>query len=550
MANSVFQIVISAYDGASAVVRRINREFNTVARPINNLGKSLSSISRESGLTTLGKSLSGIAREAGDVATNLGRMAGPLQTIGGFAGAGGVASLAFRWGNLARQIDLTRQFTSLNTTEVQRWMGAAERAGVKGDVMNQTLRDTSQLMQDMATGRNQNARGIAQLLGIDAGSLHQVRDVSSFLKDFSQSIQGLLPQEQTAAINAMGFQQIAPLLIKGKSAIEEYMGDVDKYIYVQTPEAIDQGNKFAASQFKLGLVLSGLASQIGQNLIPMIDGAISGTRDWIVANQGLSQSIVLIGGGAAALLGSFGILGFIFKGLGGGARFLHATLALLGKGFGFVFAAAGTLMLRLSYMGFIGARLGAFILALGGGFLRLAAIFTGPIGWAITGVITAGWLLIENWTKIKNWWKGLWGGMGDDAKQGASKIANNVNNAPIKPSGNAALGSYINPVKSRSEQMGIDAPSTSFDNTSGNVDLSRNLGGRRGSKRISMQPIPWSDFGGPYAGGNVPLAPPPSKSQLEVLFKNAPDGMRVNSNSTGIDTNVRIQHSMPGQMSP
>lgn len=89
--NPNLRIEISALDRLAQPMRRINRRFEQLQRPVGRLQRSLRGLGREAGLQRMGTAFAGIGRSVGKVGKELGGVITKMGVLGGLASAGGLA---------------------------------------------------------------------------------------------------------------------------------------------------------------------------------------------------------------------------------------------------------------------------------------------------------------------------------------------------------------------------------------------------------------------------------------------------------------------------
>ena len=272
MANK-FEIVISAVDKATAVMRHVEAQTNRLTEPYKKLGQSMSSFSRASGLSNVGKELGKVRDVAGDVASKVASILPPLAGLAGVASVAGIAAMATSWGSAGAEIDRTSSVIGVGTTKLQELRGATRLAGLSADDMTGGLKSLGSTLEDAVTGRNQTAAGVMRQFGISLyrtkdGAVDSARaliDVSNAMKRLGGNVQA---QQKFASI--FGVENLLPLLQKGGAGIDAYVRQFDKLGGVMSPAQLAQADKYNQGMIKLEMAFDRMKWTVGNALAPTL----------------------------------------------------------------------------------------------------------------------------------------------------------------------------------------------------------------------------------------------------------------------------------------
>ena len=284
MANK-FEIVISAVDKATAVMRQVEAQTNRLTEPYKKLGQSMSSFSRASGLSNVGKELGKVRDVAGDVASKVASILPPLAGLAGVASVAGIAAMATSWGSAGAEIQRTSSVIGVGTTKLQELRGAARLAGLSADDMTSGRKSLGAVMEDSVTGHNMDAAGVMRQFGISlyrtkAGAIDSARaliDVSNAMKSLGGNVEA---QQKYARI--FGIENLLPLLQKGGTGINAYVKQFDKLGGVMSPAQLAQADKYNQGMIKLEMAFDRMKWTVGNALAPTLLEFVDwlGRVDW------------------------------------------------------------------------------------------------------------------------------------------------------------------------------------------------------------------------------------------------------------------------------
>lgn len=286
MANK-FNIIITATDRGTAVVRKFKDQISQITRPVRQTMQSFSKFGKELGLDKLAKGFSKIAKTAvgGSLdimgfgaaaeAMGLGIVAAGIAVV---AGALALARYTYGWATLGSEVRRTAAIIGIGIPQLQVLRGTAKAAGLEATDMDAALKGVGETLQGALFGRNQAALVMMNRLHI---GLHRLKDGSvdteRALLDVSSAITRQHGAEQQRLIaSAFGMEGILPLLQRGPAyianlqrqvrATNSIMGTVDtkKYAEFQTNVSLLQQS------------IDGLGLSLANKLLPVLSPAVTG----------------------------------------------------------------------------------------------------------------------------------------------------------------------------------------------------------------------------------------------------------------------------------
>jgi hypothetical protein len=454
-ANSAqFTIVFTALDKATVTMRNINKSIGGLSAPFTDIGRRLTALAEETGLTTLGDRAVVVGEKFGALGHQIGGLLGPLAALGAAGTAAGLFEMAKGAAEFGKQLYVAQQRTGVSADALAKLHFAGSTVGLEADQMDLSIERLNRTIAQTASGRNKQAAQLFREMHISLFNTNgKLKDAITLLPELSKhfAANASIAQKTNAAMMLMGRSgaQMLPLFEMGGDEMNKLFGTFEQMYGKITPEVLKSAREGSESFEVLKLAVHGLSFTIGSALFPVLKDIITPITGWIAAHRqlvairvrewvtGIATALKNIDWKAvgSAVMGFAHALEFVGKTLGpfwstmlvAGAVFspfitgaFGAVVALgrLGLALGGVltrivaFTIAGglpTLMVDLA------ALTETALPALSAAFLSLGvAIEATPIGWIITGIaaVAAGaYLLYEYWTPIKNFFASLWDGV-------------------------------------------------------------------------------------------------------------------------------------------
>lgn len=288
MANK-FEISIVALDKATAVVRRINDTIARVTKPLKDVGKAASALSKELGMEKIGRSLKAVGSAAADVGARMKSVVAPLAAIVGVGSVAAIADLATAWARLGSETARSASLIGIGAADLQGFQGAARAIGLSAMDATASLRSLGNVMEDAGAGRNQEALGLFNRLHI---GLHRTAaggiDTSRAMTDLSIALSRITnPQARDFIAKTFGVEGMLPLLAQGPKALKAYEDRVRQLGGVMSGDAVRSAQQFGLSLNYLGVAADGLKNTIGYKLTPILMPLIDQLTNWIAKNKDL-----------------------------------------------------------------------------------------------------------------------------------------------------------------------------------------------------------------------------------------------------------------------
>lgn len=273
MADTKFNIQITAVDKATQVINRVNDRIGKIFRPYEQAKRSAGSFFAAlgknelvakplwalekigAGVTNLGTSF-GIAESSvlggtARIASSLGMVGGPFGAFaaGAVVAGGAAAAVGVKLGQLGFDIERTARSLGMSTERLQEYRGAAKLAGLSTEAMDSSLGSLAATLTDAAAGRNPQAQALLDQFGISVKKTKDgAVDVDDAMRRIANSVGRLKdPNMQRKAIDILGLQDTIPLLREGEGAMVSLMGKARQLGYVMGDDLVKQNKKQADS---------------------------------------------------------------------------------------------------------------------------------------------------------------------------------------------------------------------------------------------------------------------------------------------------------------
>ena len=283
------QLTITAVDRATAVVRRINGNMGRLTQPVRQLGQSIRSLARETGIDKVGRGVLDVGRAAGDVTGKVMGLLGPLGLIAGGGILAGLVAMTLEWSHMGAEVSRTARGLDMQVGQLQSLRGAASVAGVGAQELTGGLKSLGDTLEDALYGRNQEALVVLNRLGIGIhhtadGSIDAARGV----RDLSAAISGIKNvQVQGVIARTFGLEAVLPLLRQGPAAIAAYEAKVSQLGGVMSGQAVAAADQFQLSLSYLSVATQGVRNSIGAQLLPILQPLVDRFTSWTAANREL-----------------------------------------------------------------------------------------------------------------------------------------------------------------------------------------------------------------------------------------------------------------------
>jgi hypothetical protein len=280
---------ITAVDHFTKVVQDLNKRVNGIARPFQNLQRSVQAFGKAAGFGVVKDKLEGLVRGAKRVVEAFAKIGAPLLALVGGGTIAGLFALTAGWARFGLQVSQTARILGVNTQELYNFQNAARLLGVSGQTASQAYQGFADTIQDAFYGRNQQA--MANLLGIGihlkrtkSGSL----DAMEALGQVADKIQQFQKAGHTGAARTLarqlGLTSLLPVLMQGRKALAAYEAQAQKLSGTMNwPQAAA-----AAMQWnRLDIAMEGVKNTVAAALLPALTPLVQQFGAWIQANRTL-----------------------------------------------------------------------------------------------------------------------------------------------------------------------------------------------------------------------------------------------------------------------
>lgn len=201
-----YSVTFSIVDEASGQIDKITRRIKDMRSPLDRMQRQTQNIVDPSMLRRVSEGFGQIGRSAGDAFSSLARMIPAMGALTGAASIAGLAALTRSAADLQQQ--LRRNASEINTSadQLERLQSATRLAGGNADTMTQSLKDLSQVTQQIVTGQNPLAEAAFRKAGIS------YRDANNHLRDSTEILPEIINYLNKEYPNAQDRAQVATQL--------------------------------------------------------------------------------------------------------------------------------------------------------------------------------------------------------------------------------------------------------------------------------------------------------------------------------------------------
>ena len=234
--------------------------------------------------------------DVGSSATNLaGHVGVPLALISGAMAGLSVAGLTqavMGFARLGDEVHKSAQRIGVSTDEYQRIAYAAGQSGVSVEELGASMGRLNKGIAEAAGGENKNLASLFKHAGISMRGVNgELRAGSELLPEiaelFARNGNAATQARMGTAIFGKSWQALAPLLQGGKAGIDE-LNERFKMLGTSMDEnALVAGEKFGDQLDDLKQVTASYGHTIGAKLLPVLSPLIEQMIKWSVANRAL-----------------------------------------------------------------------------------------------------------------------------------------------------------------------------------------------------------------------------------------------------------------------
>lgn len=336
-------------------------------------------------------------------------------------------------------------------------------AEVAASASNAMMRELS-----IATMQSKTFQEGINMLGLNAGQiqLSMSKDSTGTILQVLESIRALPKEKQIEATTRLFGKEFGDDAAKLANNLDEYRKQLalvrdEEARGSMAREAEAKKQALSAQYLMTRNSIFSVTSALGETLKPALveimqatASVLSGLRDWMKENPGITSVIMKTAAAAAAIVTVFGVLGLAAAAILGPFAMLRYGMSMIS------IAGAGPLAML--------ANLGRMVLPMVGGGLRMIALAfrANPVGAILVGIATAIASIVLRWDEMKaKFSAGDWSGLGMAIWQGLEAGLNAMTLGLYSVMKNGILG-LIDIVKSA---LGIHSPSRVFAEIGGQI---------------------------------------------------------------------------------
>lgn len=365
------------------------------------------------------KYLSDVASSANALTSKIGL---PLSALSGILG--GFSAMAIQkavvgYTDVGEAIYKGSLRAGMSVEEWQRMKYVAEQSGVAIESLEGASAKLNKQIGDAAAGKNKGLSSLLKHLRIDTrdanGQLRSSIDMLPQLADaFARNKNPVVQARMGMALFGKSWQEMMPLLMEGSAGIE---ANLERFKRLKGVLSLDdvKGAKELGDKFKdLEMVTKGFQNTIAKELVPVLGPLVEDIVQWGVANKKLIslrvkevvKDMVAWAKGvdwAKVAQGAQGLasgIGTLVGWLGGAKNALIALVVFMNAGAIMAMFQMGGAVLRL--VGFLGGPLLGVLRAV------WALMMANPISLLIAAVVGLGVIIYQNWDNIVGYISSAW----------------------------------------------------------------------------------------------------------------------------------------------
>ena len=190
--------------------------------------------------------------------------------------------------SVAESVDILGDFAEqekVSVEAIQEFGHAAQLNGSSVDAIKSSIQGLNRVTGEAINGLGRGKKAF-ETFGLQAkDSQGNVKTFDSLLLEISDKMQGMSRQAAISMAEKLGLDRsLIPLLMKGRSAIEEYRKEA-RELGITSQEDADLAGKFTDEYARLKMAFLSTARGIAISLMPQILNAITLTKNWIVQNR-------------------------------------------------------------------------------------------------------------------------------------------------------------------------------------------------------------------------------------------------------------------------
>lgn len=272
-------LIIRGINRVSAPIREVNKQIETMLKPVNKVRNALVALGKEARLPQLGAALASVGREF--VA---------LAKTAAFYGSliGGAAVLGMRhFIDTADEIGATASKIGITTDALQELRYAGEQLDVSQQTLDTSLTAFSKNIVDVSRGTGRALFAFRALKINVRGVGGQIRPTTELMDEFSDKLAQIKdPAKQLRyTLAAFGNADLVNVLAKGSGEMKRFRQEARDLGFV-----LDQGTIAAAGEAdneirRLSFSFRAVGNELGAAFLPLVVEVSEGMRAWIKENR-------------------------------------------------------------------------------------------------------------------------------------------------------------------------------------------------------------------------------------------------------------------------
>lgn len=378
-------------------------------------------------------------------------LAGLSTLTAGFSGVA-IKNAIVQFTDLSESLMKSSYASGIQVEQLQKLKYVGEQSGVEIESLQHGVGKLNKNIGEAAGGKNKDLAALFKKLHVNLrDSNGQLKGAADLLPEISDAfIRNKNPVVQATmgtALFGRQWQEMIPLLMEGSAGIDSSLDRFKRLKSVMSESDLRAGKELGDQLKDLEFLTKGFQMTIAKELVPELRPLIEEVIQWGAANRKLVASKVKeyvhdfavfiksidwtgIINGTKEMANSAGVLidkvGGTKNALIGLAVFMN--LPLISSFIGVIGSVGrlsiwlGGLIFKIPLVAAAFSGLGTTLLGLASGalgFLRGAILtvgrlfLTNPIGLAITGIALGAFLIYENWDKLKIWFSDFFNWIGD-----------------------------------------------------------------------------------------------------------------------------------------
>lgn len=287
-ADFALKVVLSAVDGVTAPMRKINAQLAKINAPFVKLNNSIRALGQEAGIGRLSKSIGNVGDKLGRVGREFGALA-TKATIGATAIGGALFGLVKSTADYGDEAAKSAQRAGISIKAWQEYTYAAGLADVTNEGLLNGFRKLNQNMIEAATGAKTYQKWFERA-GIPVKELKNLKPEEVFeriAEKFASMEDGAKKTALAMALFGKSGADLIPLLNGGSKGLDQARKEAEKFGLVISDDAAHASEDFNDNLSRLFVIISSVGRIIGGTLLPIFNDAVLAISNWVLANRDL-----------------------------------------------------------------------------------------------------------------------------------------------------------------------------------------------------------------------------------------------------------------------